>query len=115
MTEKYLSLNLTITKQKEADSSVEREAREASLVRRDVAALARGSPRSRSGSPAACYDVAQFEKEKSPFLAVKSLLKPIKKSRLSEAPDPVPDWRQLAGEQIRARQGRAGRQHKVPS
>ena len=82
---------------------------------RDVAALARGSPRSRSGSPAACYDVAQFEKEKSPFLAVKSLLKPIKKSRLSEAPDPVPDWRQRAGEQIRARQGRAGLQHKVPS
>ena len=59
--------------------------------------------------------MAQFEKEKSPFLAVKSLLKPIKKSRLSEAPDPVPDWRQLAGEQIRARQGRAGLQHKVPS
>ena len=92
-----------------------REAIEASLARRDVSALARGSPRSRSGSPAACYDVAQFEKEKSPFLAVKSLLKPVKRSRLSEAPDPVTDWRQLAGEQIRARQGRAGLQHKVPS
>ena len=81
------------------------------MARRDVSALARGSPRSRSGSPAACYDVAQFEKERSPFLAVKSLLKPIKRSRLSEAPD----WRQLAGEQIRARQGRAGLLNKVPS
>ena len=41
--------------------------------------------RSRSGSPAAsCYDLERFEKEKSPFLAVKSLLKPIKKSKMKK-------------------------------
>ena len=32
--------------------------------------------RSRSGSPAS-FDMRDFEKEKSPFLAVKSLLKPV--------------------------------------
>ena len=49
----------------------------------EVAAVVKNS-RSRSGSPATCYDITKFEKEKSPFLAVKSLLKPFKKCRISE-------------------------------
>ena len=52
----------------------------------DIAAVVKNS-RSRSGSPATCYDITKFEKEKSPFLAVKSLLKPFKKCRVSEQPE----------------------------
>ena len=79
----------------------------------DVAAVVKGS-RSRSGSPASCYDITKFEKEKSPFLAVKSLLKPIKKSRLLEKTNTtgsstspsdqntITDWRKV-GEHLRPR------------
>ena len=78
----------------------------------DVAAVVKGS-RSRSGSPASCYDITKFEKEKSPFLAVKSLLKPIKKSRLLEKANSgsstspsdqntITDWRKV-GEHLKPR------------
>ena len=53
------------------------------LANPDIAAVVKNS-RSRSGSPATCYDMTKFEKEKSPFLAVKSLLKPLKKCRVPE-------------------------------
>ena len=63
--------------------------------------------RSRSGSPATCYDIKNFEKEKSPFLAVKSLLKPIQKLRLCEKnivptteQNKVADWKKV-GEQLK--------------
>ena len=70
----------------------------------DIAAVVKNS-RSRSGSPATCYDITKFEKEKSPFLAVKSLLKPFKKCRVSEQPEGLresssgqtQDIRKLAG------------------
>ena len=70
----------------------------------NVAAVVKNS-RSRSGSPATCYDMTKFEKEKSPFLAVKSLLKPFKKCRVPEQPrSPIEsssvqaqDWRKLPG------------------
>ena len=78
----------------------------------DVAAVVKGS-RSRSGSPASCYDITKFEKEKSPFLAVKSLLKPIKKSRLLEKTNSgsgtspsdqntITDWRKV-GDHLKPR------------
>ena len=70
----------------------------------EVAAVVKNS-RSRSGSPATCYDITKFEKEKSPFLAVKSLLKPFKKCRISEQTEvsresssgQAQDLRKLAG------------------
>ena len=70
----------------------------------NIAAVVKNS-RSRSGSPATCYDMTKFEKEKSPFLAVKSLLKPFKKCRVPEQPrSPIEsssvqaqDWRKLPG------------------
>lgn len=72
-----------------------------------VAAVVRSS-RSRSGSPC-CYDLEKFEKEKSPFLAVKSLLKPIKKPKLltggntgGEEKQNVTDFRKV-GESLRPR------------
>ena len=71
----------------------------------DIASVVKDC-RSRSGSPATCYDMTKFEKEKSPFLAVKSLLKPLKRSRVPEqsgdsgessSPSQAPDWRKLPG------------------
>ena len=70
----------------------------------EIAAVVKNS-RSRSGSPATCYDITKFEKEKSPFLAVKSLLKPFKKCRVSEQTEgsresssgQAQDLRKLAG------------------
>ena len=70
----------------------------------NIAAVVKNS-RSRSGSPATCYDMTKFEKEKSPFLAVKSLLKPFKKCRAAQQPrSPIEtssvqaeDWRKLPG------------------
>lgn len=85
----------------------------------DIAAVVKNS-RSRSGSPATCYDITKFEKEKSPFLAVKSLLKPFKKCRVSEQPEGLresssgqtQDIRKLAG-MLKSRGSRLKQNSKV--
>ena len=48
-----------------------------------------GPCRSRSGSPAS-FQISSFEREKSPFLAVKSQLKPVRKTKAGNT-----DWRQV--------------------
>ena len=53
--------------------------------------------RSRSGSPAN-FDIRPFEKEKSPFLQVKQLLRPVKKTTALGDPD----WKS-AGIQLKPR------------
>ena len=53
--------------------------------------------RSRSGSPAN-FDIRPFEKEKSPFLQVKQLLKPVKKTAASTEPE----WKKI-GKQLKQR------------
>ena len=53
--------------------------------------------RSRSGSPAN-FDIKPFEKEKSPFLQVKQLLKPVKKAAVSTEPE----WKKV-GKQLKPR------------
>ena len=53
--------------------------------------------RSRSGSPAN-FDIKPFEKEKSPFLQVKQLLKPVKKTAVSTEPE----WKKV-GKQLKPR------------
>ena len=70
-----------------------------------VRAKGGAGPRSRSGSPAG-FDIRNFEKEKSPFLAVKSLLKPVRKQ-------PVPqtsDWRTVK-DNLRPRSSPLALQH----
>ena len=51
--------------------------------------------RSRSGSPAN-FDKRPFEKEKSPFLQVKQLLKPVKKAAVAIEPE----WKKV-GKQLK--------------
>ena len=53
--------------------------------------------RSRSGSPAN-FDKRPFEKEKSPFLQVKQLLKPVKKAAVAIEPE----WKKV-GKQLKPR------------
>ena len=53
--------------------------------------------RSRSGSPAN-FDIRPFEKEKSPFLQVKQLLRPVRKVLAKSEPE----WKRI-GQQLKPR------------
>ena len=77
------------------------------IERKDEAAResSPGLGRARSGSPAS-FDMRDFEKEKSPFLAVKSLLKPVRKTPAGKAAD----WR-TAKDNLRPRSSPLSLQH----